>query len=70
MYLLKKVFELREKAHSDHEKPFLEHLEDLRILITRVVITLVAAMILCFFFRQELMDILRAPAEQVILTKL
>ena len=69
MYLLKKVFELREKAHSDHEKPFLEHLEDLRVLITRVVITLVAAMILCFFFRQELMDILRAPAEQVILTK-
>ena len=63
MYLLKKVFELREKAHPDHEKPFLAHLEDLRVLITRVVITLVISMIVCFTFQGQLMDILRAPAE-------
>lgn len=69
MYLLKKVFELREKAHSDHEKPFLEHLEDLRVLITRVVITLVISMIICFTFQKQLMNILRAPAENVLLTK-
>ena len=69
MYLLKKVFELREKAHSDHEKPFLEHLEDLRILVTRIVITLVVSMLFCFIFRDNLMDILRAPAEEVILVK-
>ena len=69
MYLLKKVFELREKAHSDHEKPFLEHLEDLRVMITRVVITLVVSMILCFTFQAELMEVLRAPAEKVILVK-
>ena len=69
MYLLKKVFELREKAHSDHEKPFLEHLEDLRILVTRVVITLVISMITCFTFQAQLMEIIRAPAEQVILDK-
>ena len=41
MNLLRKVIDLREKAHPDHEKPFLEHLEDLRIMITRMVITLV-----------------------------
>lgn len=69
MYLLKKVFELREKAHSDHEKPFMEHLEDLRVMITRVVITLVVSMALCFTFQSELMEILRAPAEKVIFDK-
>jgi sec-independent protein translocase protein TatC len=69
MYLLKKVFELREKAHPDHEKPFLAHLEDLRVLITRVVITLVISMIVCFTFQGQLMDILRAPAEKVIFDK-
>ncbi|MGJ8634167.1 MAG: twin-arginine translocase subunit TatC [Luteolibacter sp.] len=69
MYLLKKVFELREKTHSDHEKPFLEHLEDLRVLVTRVVITLLISMLFCFLFRDNLMDILRAPAEKVILVK-
>ena len=69
MYLLKKVFELREKAHSDHEKPFLEHLEDLRVMITRVVITLVVSMVFCFTFQSQLMEILRAPAEKVIFDK-
>lgn len=69
MYLLKKVFELREKAHVDHEKPFLEHLEDLRIMVTRVVITLLISMIICFTFQGELMSLLRAPAEQVLHTK-
>lgn len=69
MYLLKKVFELREKAHPDHEKPFLDHLEDLRVMITRVVITLVVSMIGCFAFQGQLMDILRAPATEVIKTK-
>lgn len=69
MYLLKKVFELREKAHSDHEKPFLEHLEDLRVMITRIVITLVVSMIFCFTFQAQLMKILRAPAEKVMMVK-
>lgn len=69
MYLLKKVFELREKAHSDHEKPFLEHLEDLRVMVTRVVITLVISMIICFTFQGELMSLLREPAEKVLRSK-
>lgn len=65
MYLLKKMIDLREKAHPDHEKPFLEHLEDLRKMIMRVVITLVISMIACFSFQDWLMDVLRRPAEQV-----
>lgn len=69
MYLLKKVFELRNKSHSDHEKPFLEHLEDLRVMVTRVVITLLISMLICLTFQGELMSILRAPAEQVLFVK-
>ncbi|MEP4079255.1 twin-arginine translocase subunit TatC [Haloferula sp.] len=65
MYLLKKVFQLRDKANPDMEKPFLEHLEDLRIMITRVVLTLVVAMIACFAFQKHVMDVLREPVENV-----
>ena len=65
MYLLKKVFQLRDKANPDMEKPFLEHLEDLRIMITRVVLTLVIAMVACFAFQKKVMDVLREPVENV-----
>jgi sec-independent protein translocase protein TatC len=70
MYLLKKVIQLRENSHPDHEKPFLEHLEDLRTMITRVVITLVVSMIICFAFNKNLMEFFRRPVDQVLLTQL
>jgi sec-independent protein translocase protein TatC len=70
MYLLKKVIQLREHAHPDHEKPFLEHLEDLRTMITRVVITLVISMIICFAFNKQLMEFFRHPVDQVLVAKL
>ncbi len=70
MYLLKKVIQLREKAHPDHEKPFLEHLEDLRVMITRIVITLLVSMIVCFTFQKRLMEVLRRPVEQVWINQL
>jgi sec-independent protein translocase protein TatC len=65
MFILKKLFEFRDKSEEHDEKPFLEHLEDLRSVITRVVITLLIAMICCFAFRNQLMTIIRAPVEQV-----
>lgn len=65
MFLLKKLFQLRDKTHDEDEKPFLEHLEDLRTVITRVVLTLLIAMGVCFAFRNELMEIIRRPVEQV-----
>lgn len=65
MYLLKKVFQLRDKANPDNEKPFLDHLEDLRITVTRIVITLSISTLLCYAFRNELMDVLRRPADKV-----
>lgn len=70
MYLLKKVIQLRENSHPDHEKPFLEHIEDLRVMITRVVITLVIAMVACFTFNKELMAFFRYPVDQVLVTQL
>ena len=70
MYLLKKVIQLRENSHPDHEKPFLEHLEDLRVMVTRVVITLVISMIVCFAFNKNLMEFFRQPVDQVLVTQL
>lgn len=65
MYLLKKVIQIREKSHPDHEKPFLDHLEDLRVMITRIVITLVVSVVICFTFQKQLMEVLRRPVERV-----
>lgn len=70
MYLLKKVIQLRQNSHPDHEKPFLEHLEDLRKMIIRVVITLVISMIACFAFNNKLMEFFRHPVDQVLVTQL
>ena len=65
MYLIKKIFQLRDKANPDMEKPFLEHLEDLRSTITRILITLLIATLVCFALRDSLMAILRRPVERV-----
>lgn len=69
MFLLKKVFQLRDHVNPDNEKPFLEHLEDLRITVFRIVITLLIGMGACFVFQEDLMSLLRRPVEEVIETK-
>ena len=38
-------------------------------MVTRIVITLIVSMIICFTFQKDLMNILRAPAEDVIASK-
>ncbi len=70
MYLLKKAIEFRENSHPDHEKPFLEHLEDLRTMITRLVVTLLVAMIVCFVFNKKIMDFFRVPVERVLVNQI
>jgi sec-independent protein translocase protein TatC len=67
MFLLKKVFQLRDKANPEHEKPFLDHLEDLRVMVTRMVITLLISMIVCFAFQDDLMAIIRKPVDEVMM---
>lgn len=70
MYLLKKAIQLRENSHPDHEKPFLEHLEDLRTMIMRVALTLVIAMLACFIFNKKIMEFFRYPVDQVMITQI
>ncbi len=67
MFVLKKLFKLRDNGDTsgDGEKPFMEHLEDLRDVIVKIVITLLIATIGCYIFRGALIDILRNPMEEV-----
>ena len=65
MFFLSKMFKLRDKANPEEEKPFLDHLEDLRIMVTRVVLTLIISTLFCFIYKDRLMTIIRKPVEQV-----
>lgn len=65
MFFLTKMFKLRDKANPDEEKPFLEHLEDLRIMVTRIALTLIVSTLACFIYKDELMKIIRHPVNQV-----
>lgn len=50
---------------ADEEKPFLQHLDDLRSMLVRMIVTLLIATCLCFVYAQELMSIIRYPVDQV-----
>lgn len=64
--ILNKVFKVREKvamnlSKDDEEKPFLEHLDDLRTMLMRMGTTLLVTSILSFVFYQELFKIILYP---------
>ena len=65
--ILKKVFSVREKValnlsgNTDQEKPFLDHLEDLRTMIVRIVTTLLVTMILAFCFYDWIFAVILKP---------
>ncbi len=71
--ILGKLFRIREDAHQRRlpkgaddgfdpdEKPFLDHLEDLRVMFMKIIITLVVVMIGCFAFRNDILDAMRMP---------
>ncbi len=66
MFILKKIFQLRDKTQrNDDEKPFLEHLEDLRDVIIKLALTLFVATLACFVFKNQLMEVIRRPIEKV-----
>jgi len=75
---LRKLFRFRErstvapppkKPEPENEealvKPFLDHLEDLRVMLVKSVITLMVAMILAFIFRVEIVRLLQTPLSLV-----
>jgi Tat protein translocase TatC len=65
--ILKKVFSVREKValnlsgDTDQEKPFLDHLEDLRTMIVRIVTTLLVTMIIAFCFYDWIFAVILKP---------
>jgi len=56
-----KITRKRHQLVEDVEKPFLEHLEDLRKTITRIVITLGIMIILCFVFHKKFFELAEKP---------
>ena len=69
MFILKKMFQLRDKVNPDAEKPFLDHLEDLRSTVTKIVITLLISTLACFIYKEQLMEIIKRPVEQTWVSK-
>lgn len=65
MFFLGKAFQMRGKAHGEEEKPFLDHLEELRVTITKIVLTLLITTVLCWVFKDKILDIVNRPVEQV-----
>jgi len=65
-FVLHKMFKMREKfavdlGTGDAEKPFIEHLDDLRTMIVRIVLTLLIATVGTFVFYGELFEIIKGP---------
>jgi sec-independent protein translocase protein TatC len=65
MNWLKKFFKFREKSDGDVVKPFLDHMEDLRWMFIKCIITLVIAMAVSFIWVDDLMILLQAPLDAV-----
>jgi Tat protein translocase TatC len=64
--LLTKVFKAREKIAlnlnpGDEEKPFLDHLEDLRAMLVRIAVTILICVLGAFGFNKPLTDIVQQP---------
>jgi len=59
--LLNKVFNLREQSDGEVIKPFLDHMEDLRWALIKMISTLATGMIASFFFRTWLFAAMTEP---------
>src|SRR6476660_4250801 len=62
---LREIFSFHDPPDSETSKPFLEHLEDLRWTVVKMAAVLMAAMVLCFAFRQQLVRVLQRPLEEI-----
>ena len=65
MNWLKKFVTFREKSDGDVVKPFLDHMEDLRWTIIKMIVVQVVMMVISFYYRHDLMDMLRTPLYKV-----
>ena len=63
---LNKLFKVREKValnlnKEDEEKPFLDHLEDLRKMFVRIAVTLILSVLGTFAFYKQLFQVILGP---------
>lgn len=49
---------------EDEEKPFLEHLDDLRKMLMRIVMTLLISITLCFVFNKWFFEVIQYPMQR------
>ncbi len=59
--LLRKLFTIREQSQGDVVKPFLDHLEDLRVMIFKILFTVLAGTIVAYYFHAPIMELLKRP---------
>lgn len=66
MSVLKNIFKFREEgSHLEAVKPFLDHLEDLRWTLIKMVLTLALSMVVAFGFSKQLLAIIEAPLDTI-----
>lgn len=58
---LRKLFSIREQQEADVVKPFLDHLEDLRVTLFKMAFSLAIGMVIALYFNQVLMDLVTRP---------
>jgi sec-independent protein translocase protein TatC len=58
---LSKFFTLREQKETDMVKPFLEHLEDLRVTLFKMGGALIVGMVAAYCFHRPLVELMKAP---------
>jgi sec-independent protein translocase protein TatC len=61
MFFLKHLFKMREQSQAEAVKPFLDHLEDLRWTLMKMIFTLFSGMIICFAFRKHIFHFMEYP---------
>ena len=59
-----KLSRKRNVLMEDEEKPFLEHLDDLRKMLMRIVTTLLVSVTLCFVFNEWFFKVVQYPMER------
>lgn len=73
--VFKKLFSLREQAarrpgaddgFDPQEKPFLDHLDDLRVTLLRIITTLAISSAICFIFNKQIFQFVQLPAKSPI----
>ncbi len=65
MSWITKFFKFREKSDGDVVKPFLDHMEELRWTIIKMAVVQVLAMMVAFYYRTELVHLLKLPLFKV-----